>query len=145
MVFRNALNKLDVLETIAFKVDTQPSDGLPGSESSRSFYKASYWVELVNYPVTVPVLPPFGKIENLAAVRPNATAPTPVFTVRAGPGGNKANMKIMVTGNQIQASQTVLLDFGSLSWPHISVSTVIPKEQPVVALDKFPGLENGSK
>lgn len=140
-------------------LDTQPSDGLPGGGAANIAFlagkqeakaraasmKASCWVELVNYPVTVPVLPPFGKIENLAAVRPNATAPTPVFTVRAGPGGNKANMKIMVTGNQIQASQTVLLDFGSLSWPHISVSTVIPKEQPVVALDKFPGLENGSK
>ncbi|KAI4601200.1 hypothetical protein KJ359_012388 [Pestalotiopsis sp. 9143b] len=159
LVLRNALDKLDVLETIAFKVDTQPSDGLPGGGTANIAFltgkqepkaravsmKASYWVELVNYPVTVPVLPPFGKIENLAAVMPNSTAPTPVFTVRAGSGGNKANRKIMVPGIQIQTSQTVLLDFGGLSWPHISVSTVIPKEQPVVDLDKFPGLENGSK
>jgi hypothetical protein len=34
---------------------------------------------------------------------------------------------ITVTSTQIQYSQTVLLNFGPLSWPHVSVATLTPK------------------
>jgi hypothetical protein len=34
--------------------------------------------------------------------------------------------EITVTATQIQYTQTVLLNFAGLSWPHVSVATLVP-------------------
>ena len=39
--------------------------------------------------------------------------------------------RITVTSTKIQYSQTVLLNFGQLSWPHVSVATLTPN-QPII-------------
>ena len=35
---------------------------------------------------------------------------------------------IKVTSTQIQYSQTVILNFNGLSWPHVSVATLVPAD-----------------
>jgi len=37
-----------------------------------------------------------------------------------------AGTRIEVTYPQIQYTQTVLLNFNGLSWPHVSVATLVP-------------------
>jgi len=39
---------------------------------------------------------------------------------------------IKVTSTQIQYSQTVLLNFNGLTWPHVSVATLVPADAVVV-------------
>ena len=54
-------------------------------------------------------------------------APTPVFTITAPPGGVKEKeLTIKVPGIQLQYSQTINLNFGPLTWPHVSVATLVP-------------------
>jgi hypothetical protein len=57
-----------------------------------------------------PVISP---VREAAAARPNPV-PTP--------------LTLTVTGTQIQYTQTVNLNFAGLSWPHVSVATLVPSE-----------------
>jgi hypothetical protein len=41
---------------------------------------------------------------------------------------------IDVTYTQIQYTQTVLLNFNQLTWPHVSVATLVPNEPVPVAI-----------
>jgi hypothetical protein len=152
-VLEKAIKGLDIKETITFEVNTEPVDPdlLGGGTTNIAFLggtpefnkqnelvtgnptaqavsmKARYWVERVLYNVTVPVVKPNGTV-NLRATLPTcSTAPTPVFQVTVGPNGNKTKKDIKIHGTQIQVSQQVLLNFKNLSWPHVSVSTLVPK------------------
>jgi hypothetical protein len=40
--------------------------------------------------------------------------------------------KIKVRFTQIQYSQTVLLNFAGLTWPHVSVNTLVPADDIIV-------------
>jgi len=40
--------------------------------------------------------------------------------------------EITVTFTQIQYSQTVLLNFAGLTWPHVSVNTLVPADDIIV-------------
>jgi hypothetical protein len=40
--------------------------------------------------------------------------------------------EITVTFTQIQYTQTVLLNFAGLTWPHVSVNTLVPADDIVV-------------
>ena len=62
-------------------------------------------------------------------ITPDATSPgqpVPTFEVKP-PLAITASKKINVTYTQIQYSQSVLLVFAGLNWPHISVSTLVPE------------------
>ena len=39
---------------------------------------------------------------------------------------------ITVSSTQIQYSQVVLLNFAGLTWPHVSVATLVPKQAQTV-------------
>jgi hypothetical protein len=54
-----------------------------------------------------------------------ANAPAPVFSVTS-PSAIDKNQSITVTFTQIPYSQRVLLNFANLSWPHVSVATLVP-------------------
>ena len=41
---------------------------------------------------------------------------------------------IDVSYTQIQYTQTVLLNFNNLTWPHVSVATLVPNEPVPVAI-----------
>ncbi|KAF3011354.1 hypothetical protein E8E14_007841 [Neopestalotiopsis sp. 37M] len=158
LVLEKAIEKLDIAETITFTVATGPEVGskqtvdvpngggtaniafLEGqnqaTENARAVrMTATYWIERVMYEVTVP--------GNLAArrsilLRPkmplNSTAPTPEFNIITGTKGNQEEKTIKVPGTQIQVSQNVTLNFGTLSWPHVSVSTLVPSDPQTIDL-----------
>lgn len=88
--------------------------------------EATFWIETV---ATTILVPPFKPGDQPLTITPDATSPgqpVPTFEVKP-PLAITAPKKINVTYTQIQYSQSVLLVFAGLNWPHISVSTLVPK------------------
>ena len=151
LILSNAIKGLDVAETITFEVSTGPpastlngggianisflegvqnpitSTAVNNPTAHAASMTAKYWIERVMYKVVVPEkLPPKTQLSLRPTMPANSTAPTPVFSITTGPRGNPTTKEITVPGIQIQTSQTVLLNFATLSWPHVSVSTLVP-------------------
>ena len=112
---------------------------------------ATFWIEEVEHTIILPIIPP-DKLHTPVLLRPiNAIGASPeaigipitpelpvrpispvltgvTFTVPPPTKPTTQTRTITVTTTQIQYSQTVLLNFGPLSWPHVSVATLTPKE-----------------
>jgi hypothetical protein len=56
-----------------------------------------------------------------------AGTPVPSFAVTSATA-IPAETTIDVTYTQIQYTQTVFLDFNGLTWPHVSVATLVPND-----------------
>lgn len=102
-------------------------DGKDGPNADAISMNATFWIETVEHEFTLPPFPPgqHGPIE----VRPRPpfpNAPVPVFSIHPPNSHITGPRTIKVTSTQIQYSQVVLLNFGGLSWPHVSVATLIP-------------------
>jgi hypothetical protein len=156
LVLQKAIEGLEITETITFEVRTGPGPPTAqlngGGTANISFLAgeqnpittaaptasdqpiahaatmtSKYWIERVMYKVNIPAnLPPKTTVQLRPTMPPNSTAPTPVFSITTPAGGNLTLREITVPGIQIQSSQTVLLNFATLSWPHVSVSTLVP-------------------
>jgi len=89
-----------------------------------------WWVEKIEYEVNVPPVPGGASIDLRPEMPPSPhQAPTPRFRITAPPGGvPPGGKKIKVTGIQLQYSQTILLNFGGLSWPHVTCATLVPTD-----------------
>lgn len=88
--------------------------------------KATFWIETVEHEITVPVVepgrspvvlptvphPPLGAAGPAVLIKPPFPLPHPI-TIR-------------VHSTQIQYSQVVLLNFNGLTWPHVTVGTLVP-------------------
>jgi hypothetical protein len=86
--------------------------------------ESTFWISTVQYKITVP---PWTLGSQPVAVSPAPRAdgaPLPTF-VCTPPATLAAPKTISVEATQIQYSQTVLLNFRGLSWPHVSVATLI--------------------
>ncbi len=86
---------------------------------------ATFWIEAVEHTVLVP---PFELGQPVLTLKPEATTIgqlQPSFAVRP-PIPIPVPRPITVTTTQIQYSQTVILNFNGLSWPHVSVATLVP-------------------
>ena len=92
---------------------------------------ATFWISEVSHKITIPVHALGQGPLEIAAPSPVAGAPAgflaPSFIVDP-PAAITAPKTITVTSTQIQYSQRVILNFAPLSWPHISVATLIPKD-----------------
>lgn len=92
---------------------------------------ATFWISEVSHKITVPVHTLGQGPLEIAAPSPVAGAPAgfqaPSFIVDP-PVAITAPRTITVTSTQIQYSQRVILNFAPLSWPHVSVATLIPKD-----------------
>jgi hypothetical protein len=86
---------------------------------------AIFWIETVEHTILVPAWSPGHPPLSL---RPEGSGPgrvVPTFTVRP-PYPIPHPRPIQVRSTQIQYTQTVLLNFAGLSWPHVSVATLAP-------------------
>ena len=86
---------------------------------------AIFWIETVQRTITVPA---YRLGQAPLRIKPSPTAPgqpVPTFLVRP-PVSIDHPRPITVTYTQIQYTQTVLLNFAGLSWPHVSVATLVP-------------------
>jgi hypothetical protein len=62
-------------------------------------------------------------------VQGNASTGSPVASFAVSPATEiTADTQIEVTYTQIQYTQTVFLSFNGLTWPHVSVATLVPND-----------------
>jgi len=101
-----------------------------GPNAQTTQMDALFWIETVLYEVDVPeidagvpavILDPVKSSPDM--VSPKFSATLPFVAGKKFKGG-----KISVPGPQIQYSQKVILNFAGLSWPHVSVATLVPSE-----------------
>jgi hypothetical protein len=104
----------------------------PQTPNAHAFkMKAIFWIETVLETIVVPVCQANGlPITLQAAPRPGSSL-RPTFTLTP-PKDITAPKQIVVPFIQIQYSQTVFLNFNTLTWPHVSVATLIPADPIVV-------------
>jgi hypothetical protein len=84
---------------------------------------ATFWIETVEFTAQVPALEQGQSLVVPATVAPGQ--PAPAFLVRP-PVPVTAPRQVTVTATQIQYSQQVFLNFNGLTWPHVSVATLVP-------------------
>ena len=92
---------------------------------------AIFWVETVTEQITVPAY----TAQHPVIVRGSTSAGNPVvsFSVTSRtPAAEPRTVDVSYT--QIQYTQTVLLNFNTLTWPHVSVATLVPNKPVPVAI-----------
>jgi hypothetical protein len=147
-VLRRHLGSVQVVETTAIAISTAPSrplfgggadniaflwgdaaavhSGNPSGQNAQTLHMtATFWIEKVRHTLTVPRFRPG---QHPLRLRPHtgvAGQPLPTFLVRP-PVAIDVPRTITVEWTQIQYTQTVVLNFAGLSWPHVSVATLVP-------------------
>jgi len=114
-------------DNIAFLLG-QASANAPNAQATQM--TAVFWIETVQVNILVGPL----TIGQQFAVKPTRVVPgqrVPTFSGIA-PFDVPVPRTLTVQFTQIQYSQTVLLNFSSLTWPHVSVNTLVPADDIVV-------------
>lgn len=96
-----------------------------GPNASTVQMTATFWIETVQHKIVVPPFKPGDAPLKIAPSAPQPGAQVPVFEVNP-PHEITAPKTIIVNSTQIQYSQTVFLNFAGLTWPHVSVATLVP-------------------
>jgi len=145
-VLRNANQGKTILNTTTFTVSTTPTapelgggtaniaflQGAPSSGSgpnaSAVQMSATFWINTVQHRLTIPAATKPGlQPVNMQPAAPNKTAKVPTFAVQV-PKEITAAKTIKVNSVEIQYSQTVLLNFAGLRWPHVSCATLVQSQ-----------------
>ena len=87
--------------------------------------EATFWIETVEFAINVPIFEPGQPPLIIPAQTSAAGQPVPEFLVNP-PIPITAPRSITVGATQIQYSQQVFLNFNTLTWPHVSVATLVP-------------------
>jgi len=145
-VLRNANEGKTITKTIFFTVSTTPTapelgggtaniaflqGSSPGPNASAVQMTATFWIETVQHKIEVPIFKPGQPSLKIQAPAPHPGAHVPVFVLNP-PHEITAPKTIVVNSTQIQYSQTVMLNFAGLTWPHVSVATLIPTTEQTV-------------
>ncbi|GFF43224.1 hypothetical protein IFM58399_06872 [Aspergillus lentulus] len=141
-VLRNSIEGQNITQTIVFTVSTDPllpefgggtaniafllgNPGATAPNANVPQMQATFWIETVGYSLTVPVFKPGQEPMEISAPESLSGQPRPVFLV-SPPYEITSPKTINVTSTQIQYSQVVFMNFDGITWPHVSVSTLIP-------------------
>ena len=89
--------------------------------------QAVFWIETVEHTILVPIFKPGQRPLVLTPSAGEQGEPVPRFQVTPTVEIT-APKPITVSSTQIQYSQQVLLNFNGLSWPHVSVATLVPSD-----------------
>jgi hypothetical protein len=116
-------------DNIAFLLGFPGATNNPNSSGQNAqtlVMNATFWIETVEHTILLPALPepPAEPIE----LRPEGQPPgalVPTFIVHP-PVPIPHPHPVTIRTKQIQYSQFVILNFNSLSWPHVSVATLVP-------------------
>jgi hypothetical protein len=114
---------------IAFLVGqaSPPPGGGPNTNANAFQMDAVFWIETVVYDVRVPPLPAGTPPVVLSPVHTNVpVVPSFLAAIPFVPGKGFAGGVVKVATTQIQYSQKVVLDFNGLTWPHVSVASLVP-------------------
>jgi hypothetical protein len=105
-----------------------PPPGGNGANANAFQMDAVFWIETVIYDIDVPriasgeppiILQPLQK--GTVPLVPSFVAMLPFVPNKGFAGG-----RVRVATTQIQYSQKVMLDFNGLTWPHVSVASLVP-------------------
>ncbi|HEY6351862.1 MAG TPA: heme-binding protein [Candidatus Angelobacter sp.] len=147
-LLRDHISKQKIIKTIAIIINTQsPPVPFGGGTDNIAFLMgtagatapnanavqmtAIFWIETVEEVILVPPFSP-GQPPHLISAKPSAPGQrAPRFSVQP-PAELKAPREITVHFTQIQYTQTVFLNFKGLTWPHVSVNTLVPAHDIVV-------------
>jgi hypothetical protein len=113
-------------DNIAFLLgdkNTPPSK--PNAQTTQM--TATFWIETVEVTIHIPIFTPGHPPLNIKPIPKIPGQPVPVFSVKP-PIPITAPRQITLTHTQIQYSQTVFLNFNTLTWPHVSVATLVPTD-----------------
>jgi hypothetical protein len=143
-LLRNHIAHQHILSTTTIRISTQPASPLFGggtdniafllgntaaapnvANANANVMSATFWIETVQYELTVPVAPYGAPPRTILAPTGEAGQPVPRFLL-SPPHAITKPRKITVTTTQIQYSQQVNLQFAGLNWPHVSVATLVP-------------------
>jgi len=89
---------------------------------------AVFWIEKVQETIHIPFLPagaPPILIRSTASIPGQKTAR---FSITSKVDIGLPGRDVTVTFTQIQYTQTVFLNFATLTWPHVSVNTLVPAD-----------------
>ena len=112
------------IRNIAFLLGNQTAH--PAQPNAQTLnMQATFWIETVDYTIEVPIFEPGQPALTIPAVAGAAGQPVPEFLVNP-PIAITAPRSIVVKATQIQYSQQVFLNFNGLTWPHVSVATLVP-------------------
>lgn len=148
-LLRSHISKQKIINTIALVISTAPPPPPPffgGGTDNIAFLlgqaaatapnaqalqvTAIFWIETVEEVILVPPL----NVGQPFAVKAKPSVPgqrVPRFSGIA-PFDLDMPREITVHFTQIQYTQTVLLNFAGLTWPHVSVNTLVPEDDIVV-------------
>ena len=142
-VLRNDNVGKTILNTTVFTVSTLPaSPELGGGTANIAFLlgdaqatnpnanaaqmSATFWINTVQYKLVVPDFKVGSPALKIQAPAPHPGAKVETFLVTP-PHDITTPTTITVTSTQIQYSQLVFLNFSGLTWPHVSVATLVPE------------------
>jgi hypothetical protein len=114
-------------DNIAFLLG-QASANAPNAQATQM--TAVFWIETVQVDILVGPL----RVGQQFVARPTQVVPGQRVPTFSGIAPRDVDMPrtLTVTFTQIQYTQTVLLNFSGLTWPHVSVNTLVPADDIVV-------------
>jgi hypothetical protein len=148
LIIKNRADAQNITSTTVIVINTNPDDPLFGGGTENIAFllgdktatapnanaiqmTAIFWIETVSEQITVPACSPGQPV----IVQGNVSAGNPVASFAVSPATEiTADTQIDVTYTQIQYTQTVFLNFNGLTWPHVSVATLVPNDPIPVTL-----------
>jgi hypothetical protein len=141
-VLRNHIAAQTITSTTVITISTDPAKPLSGGGTDNIAFllangsasapnadavrmQAVFWIETAEFTLEVPRFERGQRPLIISAKAGAAGQPVPEFLVDPPTAITKPR-SITVTATQIQYSQQVLLNFNGLSWPHVSVATLVP-------------------
>jgi hypothetical protein len=141
-LLRNHIASQTITATTALSISTKPAAPLFGGGTDNIAFllgdkkatapnaqalqmEATFWIETVEFSIEVPVFEPGQPPLTIPAETGAAGQPVPEFLVNP-PVAITAPRTIKVSATQIQYAQQVFLNFNTLTWPHVSVATLVP-------------------
>ncbi len=141
-ILRHHIAAQNITSTTTLSISTQPAAPLFGGGTGNMAFllgntgatapnaqdvkmTAVFWIETVKHTIVVPVFHPGHPPLIIPAETGEAGQPVPRFLVNP-PIAITTPRSITVESTQIQYSQQVFLNFNTLTWPHISVATLVP-------------------
>ena len=148
IILKNRAHAQNITSTTVIQISTNPADPLFGGGTDNIAFllgdknatgpnadaiqmSATFWIETVTEKITVPAYTAHRPV----IVHGDTSAGKPVVSFAVTSNKPAAEDRtIDVSYTQIQYTQTVLLNFNHLTWPHASVATLVPNKPVPVAI-----------
>jgi hypothetical protein len=148
IILKKRADAQNITSTTVIVISTNPADPLFGGGTDNIAFllgdknatspnadavqiSAIFWIETVTEQITVPAY----TADQPVMVQGDTSAGNPVVSFSVTSQTPTAeDTTIDVSYTQIQYTQTVLLNFNGLTWPHVSVATLVPNEPVPVAI-----------